>query len=148
MAVDLSRLIPAPMALLGGAKIFRRQTQPLDIPALVRRGLPYSSYDALAGALGVRGSDLAAIIGVAPRTLARRKLARRLSPVESDRLYRVAHIMALTAETLGSLDKARVWLYQENRALGGNPPFSLLDTEIGARLVEEVLQRINHGIYS
>ncbi|MBI3118208.1 MAG: DUF2384 domain-containing protein, partial [Candidatus Hydrogenedentes bacterium] len=75
-------------------------------------------------------------------------LARRLSPVESDRLYRVAHVTAQVAETLGSLEKASTWLRHENRALGGKTPFSLLDTEIGARLIENVLQRINHGIYS
>jgi uncharacterized protein (DUF2384 family) len=31
--------------------------------------------------------------------------------------------------------------------LGGDPPLLLLDTEIGERRVEDLLNRINYGIY-
>jgi len=61
---------------------------------------------------------------------------------------RLAHISQLAAQTLGSVETARVWLGRANRALGGNTPLSLLDTEIGARQVEEVLARIDSGMYS
>ena len=48
----------------------------------------------------------------------------------------------------GSIDKARVWLKSPNRALGGEVPLDLLDTEIGAHQVEDVLLRLNYGIFS
>jgi uncharacterized protein (DUF2384 family) len=35
-----------------------------------------------------------------------------------------------------------------NRALGGKKPFDQLDTELGVRSVEEVLQRIAYGMFS
>jgi putative toxin-antitoxin system antitoxin component (TIGR02293 family) len=49
---------------------------------------------------------------------------------------------------LGSTDKAARWLHTENRALGGQTPLALLDTDLGTRQVEEVLGRIEHGVFS
>ena len=91
---------------------------------------------------------LAELLGVAPRTLARRKKGQQLWPTESDRLYRVAYITALAVDVLGSMEKAKRWLSAENRALGGSAPIGVLDTEIGERQVEELLQRIHYGVFS
>jgi putative toxin-antitoxin system antitoxin component (TIGR02293 family) len=88
------------------------------------------------------------ILGIPPRTVARRKEARQLNPQESDRLYRLARAAAQAVAVLGSLDKARLWLKTPNRALGCELPLDLLDTEIGARQVDDVLLRLNYGIFS
>ena len=114
----------------------------------VRAGLPFRAFETLGTALHLGAAELGDLLGVAPRTLARRKAARRLSPIESDRLYRVASVALLAVDVLGSLEKARAWLHQDNRALGGATPLHELDTEIGAKRVEDVLQRIALGIYS
>ncbi len=68
--------------------------------------------------------------------------------LSSDRLCRVASTLSQVVEVLGSIDKARVWLKSPNRALGSEMPLDLLDTEIGPRQVEEVLLRLNYGIFS
>jgi len=137
------------VALLGGRKVVRHAvSEPADLAEAIRRGLPYATFEALLRVLKVRPRDLARLVGVAARTLARRKSGGELSPIESDRLYRVAHATLRASETLGSLDKARSWLHGKNRALGGRSPISCLDTGIGARQVEEILERIGHGIYS
>ncbi|MGH9845548.1 MAG: antitoxin Xre/MbcA/ParS toxin-binding domain-containing protein [Blastocatellia bacterium] len=44
--------------------------------------------------------------------------------------------------------KASLWLQEPNRALGLQTPLSLLDTDEGARRVEDVLIRIEHGVFS
>jgi putative toxin-antitoxin system antitoxin component (TIGR02293 family) len=134
--------------LLGGRKVLGGITQASDFVDAVRRGLPYASLEALTGALHADMSTVGAVVGIATRTLARRRQERQLSPIESDRLYRVAYVLHLAASTLGGLDKARVWLQRENRALGGHTPLSLLDTEIGGRQVEEALLQLTHGIYA
>jgi len=51
-------------------------------------------------------------------------------------------------EVLGTAEKAARWLKKPNRALGGAVPLAQLDTDIGARQVEEILGRIEHGLYS
>jgi putative toxin-antitoxin system antitoxin component (TIGR02293 family) len=113
----------------------------------VRRGLPYSAFERCRDLLEMRREELAELLGVAPRTLARRKQARRLSPEESDRLYRVARMVGLAETVLGSIKKAKEWMRRPNRSLGGVTPLSLLDTGIGARSVEQVLGRLEHGIH-
>lgn len=137
------------IALLGGNRVFRDKiADASDMQQALRKGLPYAAFEEFLATLEVRSQDLADLLGVAARTLARRKTARHLSPIESDRLYRVAHIAHLAAETLGSLERARAWLHQGNRALGGHSPISLLDTEIGKQRVENLLLQIDHGIHS
>jgi putative toxin-antitoxin system antitoxin component (TIGR02293 family) len=98
--------------------------------------------------LGRDLGDVGAVVGIPGRTLARRKHQRLLSPVESDRLYRLAYVTHVASATLGGVEAARVWMSHTNRALGGVSPLSLLDTDIGCRQVEDTLARLSHGIYS
>lgn len=66
----------------------------------------------------------------------------------SDQSERVARIIAKAVEVLGSLEHAQAWLKSPNRALGGEVPLDLLDTEIGARQVDEILIRLDFGMFS
>jgi putative toxin-antitoxin system antitoxin component (TIGR02293 family) len=125
-----------------------RATSFAELRDAVRSGLPFSSFLALTKQLEISPQQFTAVFGIPPRTVARRKEARHLNPQESDRLYRVARAVSLAVEVLGSIDKARIWLKAPNRALGCEVPLDLLDTEIGARQVEEVLLRLNYGIFS
>ncbi|HXV61006.1 MAG TPA: antitoxin Xre/MbcA/ParS toxin-binding domain-containing protein [Vicinamibacteria bacterium] len=135
--------------LLGGREVFHGKIRaPGDMQRALREGLPFAAFDALVDALEMSSLQLARLLGVATRTLARRKDQGQLSPIESDRLYRVAHVLLLAAEVLGSIDKARHWLTRPNRALGGETPLSYLDTEVGQQQVEDLLLRLSHGIYS
>ena len=51
-------------------------------------------------------------------------------------------------EVLGEKEAARHWFKTSNKALGGRSPLEFADTEPGAREVEELLGRIEHGIFS
>jgi putative toxin-antitoxin system antitoxin component (TIGR02293 family) len=135
--------------LAGPASILRlRATSVAELRDAVRSGLPFSAFLALTKQLEIAPQQLTAVFGIPPRTVARRKEARQLNPQESDRLYRVARTVSQAVEVLGSIDKARVWLKTPNRSLGCEMPLDLLDTDIGTREVEEVLLRLNYGIFS
>ena len=137
------------IALLGGPKVFPKKIRDTsDLQDALREGFPFAAFDNLLVSLAFRSGDLADLLGVAARTLARRKKSKQLSPIESDRLYRVAHVTMMASEVFGSLESARTWLHTANQALGGESPISLLDTEIGERQVEELLNRINYGVLS
>lgn len=135
-------------AFLGGSKVLGGISRAAEFVDAVRNGLPFASLEALSAALQADLSLVGDVVGIAPRTLARRKHERQLSPIESDRLYRVAYVLHLAASTLGGVDKARVWLQRSNRALGGATPLAFIDTEIGERKVEQVLLQLAHGIYA
>ena len=106
------------------------------------------SWVSNSAALGTDPGSVGNVVGIAPRTLARRKLEKHLSPIESDRLYRLAYVTHVASAVLGGVEAARRWLAGPNRSLGGVVPMTLLDTDIGCRRVEEALVRINYGMYA
>jgi putative toxin-antitoxin system antitoxin component (TIGR02293 family) len=132
---------------LGGARVLRSRTI-AELRPRLRAGLPFASLPAVAARLQLDPADLSRLLDLPARTLARRKLGRRLAFDESDRLFRLARIGAFAAETLGTWAKAVHWLHEPNRALAGAPPLAELDTDPGCRQVEDLLVRIRYGIYS
>jgi putative toxin-antitoxin system antitoxin component (TIGR02293 family) len=66
---------------------------------------------------------------------------------ESDRLTRISRINAVATEQFGNAEKAARWLRKPNRALDGAAPLDLLATGEGARVVEETIMRIAHGLF-
>ncbi len=96
-------------------------------------------------AAGLTLKELATSLDLSPRSLQRRRREGRLARYESDRLYRLARIVALAKHYLGDDDVATRWLRRPNRALGGSTPLQVIDTELGARAVENVLGRIAYG---
>src|SRR5262245_23086249 len=126
-------------------------TARLDEQALIvgiRSGLPFEALEAITSRFSLGATELIRILRLPQRTLARRKKTRILTADESDRLMRVARIAALAEETLGNSAKAGRWLHEPNPALGSIPPIAWLDTDLGAKEVEELLIRIGHGVYS
>jgi putative toxin-antitoxin system antitoxin component (TIGR02293 family) len=88
-------------------------------------------------------------LGIPQRTLTRRlSEGSLLTSAESDRTVRMARLYAHAVEMLGDQEKATEWLRTPNRALGGERPLDQLDTDTGARMVEDVLGRIAYGVYS
>ncbi len=61
--------------------------------------------------------------------------------MESDRVFRLARVLAHAVEVFESVERARDWLETENRALDGQRPLAFLDTDVGAREVDDVLGR-------
>ena len=94
---------------------------------------------------GLTLKELADALDLSSRSLQRRRRTGRLARFESDRLYRLARIVALARQSFGEDDVATRWLKRSNRALGGVAPIQALDTEAGAREVENVLGRIAYG---
>ena len=87
-------------------------------------------------------------LGFSARTLARkREKGQPLDPNQADRAARLARIIGLAESILGSKEAAGRWLQKENRVLG-RAPLSLLDTDVGAERVEEILMRLEYGVYS
>jgi len=136
--------------VLGGRKVLGKAVkQADDLAQMVRRGLPATSVTALAARLAVGNNVLSRKLGIPQRTLTRRlSHGSRLTAAESDRTVRVARVYASAVEMIGDEEKAVEWLRTPNRALGGGTPLDQLDTDLGAREVEDVLGRIAYGVYS
>lgn len=120
----------------------------LALAKAVEEGLPTQAIDA-----AVQGGILAQqdihLLVVTKRTLQRRRDERqRLNAEESDRLARLIRVIARAEVALDDSAKAESWIREPNRALQGRRPMDLLGSDVGARAVEKILGRIEHGIYS
>lgn len=137
------------LEVMGGSEVVGNEVRTLDdLSMCVRQGLPYAALEAVQSSLQVTSQALAKTLQLPVRTVARRKQERKLRADESDRLFRVARVWAHALDVFGSNGGAAQWLQRPNKALAGQVPFELLDTDIGVQQVDDVLGRIAHGVYS
>jgi putative toxin-antitoxin system antitoxin component (TIGR02293 family) len=135
-------------ALLGGEAVLGKKIgSRLSMADAIVKGLPEKSLDRIKDALGLTDGEMSATLGMSPKTIGRMRLERSpLSTVTSDRLYRLARIYALAQDVLEDGNAAREWLRRPQIGLGNRVPLDLLATEAGAREVEDLLGRIEHGV--
>ena len=115
----------------------------------VEAGFGFSALVRFQKSSGFALETIAELLQIPQRTLARRKSTGRLAPQESERLLRVANLFAKAVELFeGDLDGARAWFSRPNRALGHESPLAFARTEVGAREVEELIYRLEYGIFS
>lgn len=115
----------------------------------IKAGLMPSSLYALQEMLGITKQELAARVNIPKATLDRRaRLGQALLPDETERVLRLFRLFRIAEETLGNADKARLWFHTPSKALGGASPLEYADNEPGAREVENLLGRIQYGVYS
>ncbi len=123
-----------------------------DSPQLLRsveRGLPYSAFERLVANTSFASDDALVLVNIPSRTLTRRKREGRFHEDESDRLVRASRIFGRALSLFeGDRDAAKHWLSAPQRALGGEVPFVLARTEVGALEVERLIGRLEHGVFA
>jgi len=136
-------------ALGGRAAIAAEPATAGEWAARIQSGLPAASAFAFKQALDLTNEELASVLGMSPRTLARLDPAKsRLDLVSGDRLVRSARLFAIAMEVLEEDQFAALWLKSPQRALGGGVPLELAQTDVGSRAVEALLGRMEHGVYT
>ena len=118
----------------------------IEMERLLREGLPVSVLANFRENWSFTVMELAGTLAIPKSTLMRMLESRnRMAPGDSDRVYRLASILALAEIAIGDRKKAQRWLRQANQALGKQTPLRALETEIGVRRVEQILGRIAYG---
>jgi putative toxin-antitoxin system antitoxin component (TIGR02293 family) len=121
----------------------------LAIAALVKAGLPFRSLEQFQRRTGLPMDALCRAIRLAPRTLARRRAAKKLSVPESDRLARLAQVYEHAVGFFdGNLKSATAWFLTPCRGLGYVSPLESAETEVGAVEVDQLIGRLEHGVFS
>ena len=86
---------------------------------------------------------------VPKRTLARRIAGNEpLTVEETDKALRLGRIAALADRVFGNPEKAHRWMRKPKHLLGGRTPVDFLASESGARQIEQMLYRIEHGMFA
>ena len=122
---------------------------PLRIVRMVRAGFPFSRLARFQKTTGLSWEKIAGFVGIPQRTLTRRQAEGRLKHDESDRLWRAALIFNRAVELFeGDVAGARQWLQMPKPALGGEIPLEIAATEAGAREVEDLVGRLEYGVFA
>ncbi|MBL9213584.1 MAG: DUF2384 domain-containing protein [Opitutaceae bacterium] len=121
----------------------------LRVAEIVREGIPARALKTFADTLSLNLADMARFVVIPRRTLERRMAANALLRTgESERVVRLGRIFAKAKEVFEDSDEAANWLHEPLDAFGGQTPLQLTSTEPGAREVEQILGRIEHGVFS
>ncbi|MES3024594.1 MAG: antitoxin Xre/MbcA/ParS toxin-binding domain-containing protein [Pseudomonadota bacterium] len=120
-----------------------------DMIRLMRAGIPARRVSTIAASMGLTQDKFFELLRLPTDTM--KGLISSdglLSSTEQDRIYRAERVLARAREVLEDEVAARSWISLENRALGGEVPLALLDTEVGYELVLNTLGRIAYGVVS
>ena len=140
----------------------RRVAQRLGLPRIFKsgRGSEVAVHEALHAGLprrallramppGVPVSVLLPVFGISLRTLMRLKTdpSKLLDAEQSGRVWRFTELLAKAEDVFGSVERAVTWMLEPAMALENRRPIELLTTAVGARLVDDVIERMRHGVY-
>lgn len=132
--------------ILGGDRVLDRAVASLaDLEAAVSAGLPVGSLDETARYVALDRKSAADIKDrLVPRATRARR--RRLKLAESERVARLARIMALAEYVWESKEDARAFMSEPHALLGNRAPLDLAETELGARRVEDLLMKLEYSL--
>ena len=119
-----------------------------DLIKVVSSGLPARLARELARCLEISLDDMAGLLRMNPRTLQRRMGEGSLDLSESERLWQLSRLFHRAEEVLESRAGALHWFKNPIAALGWATPMAYARTAVGLRELENILGRIEHGVYS
>ena len=114
----------------------------------IQAGLSFRAVLNLQKALDLPLEKIATFLGMSRATLHRRKMQGKIATAESERLVRYQRLLEKAKNVFGDTESAREWLTHRQPGLGNAKPIEFAKTEIGAREVENLLGRIEYGVYS
>ncbi len=130
---------------LGGKGVFHKNiSSDVELVKIIHEGLPFRSLEHVLKEQILSKEEVFHLI-TTQRSLDRRKVSNKLSEEESDRLVRFLRVRAFVQQILGNEDADR-WLRIPNPLLEDKKPIDLLDSDVGAHLVESLMGRVAYGI--
>lgn len=120
----------------------------LRIVRLVQAGFPFSRLARFQKATSLPWEKVGRFVAIPQRTLTRRQAQGKLQPDESDRVWRASAIFDMAVDLFeGDANAARQWLVAPQAGLGGVIPLEFASTEVGAREVENLIGRLEYGVF-
>ncbi len=121
----------------------------LELSEKVQIGFPFKAFDTLTKSMELTNQQLANLVQISDRTLNRRRKDGKLNADESERLLQFSRIYTMAVDLFeGDSTSAQEWLSNANRALRGLSPLTASKTEIGSREVENLIIRLEQGVFS
>ncbi len=120
-----------------------------DIINAGQNGITKGAIDNLATHLGVNRKSMAEdILSLSVKTLERKDKNTLLDKRTSSHALEIAKVMQHGYAVFEDEEKVRFWVNDPNKALEGKKPVELFDTLTGLSMVNDILTRIEEGVYS
>jgi putative toxin-antitoxin system antitoxin component (TIGR02293 family) len=133
----------------GGRTLGMEADDSLQIVRQVRAGFPFSRLAKFQKSTELPWETIARFVAIPQRTLTRRQSQGRLLPDESDRIWRASTVFDLAVDLFeGDAAAARQWLLAPQAGLGGEIPLEFASTGVGAREVENLIGRLEYGVFA
>ena len=121
----------------------------LDYIKLSNTGITKASINTLADYIGISRKYISEnIFDVSVKTMERKEDKEKLNRKISSHALEIAKLVQHAYTVFRDEEKVKRWLNRENRALNNMKPVELLDTLSGLILVDDVLGRIEEGVYA
>lgn len=121
---------------------------PLQLIDHSRKGLDSSEADRVANSLGVTDKEMARLLNQSVATFHRRAKSGRLDATTSERLLMLSRLASHGEAVFQDSGKFTRWLRRPLRLLVDREPLDLMDSPTGILLVEDLLGRIEYGVFS
>ena len=119
----------------------------MAVVKLVSERLPVNVIDKFI-AEGITQQEIDRLIAPRRTQTHRRANSEPMTVDESDRAVRIARVVAKAESVFDNKQKSLHWLHQPMKRFEGRSPLDMLDTDVGSRLVEEALVRIDEGFFA
>lgn len=147
MSTTAIRSTPASSPGIPGATLGLNSSTTFELIHQLERGFPFRVLRNLKDASNIPLLEVVAVLGIPERTLARRRAARRFTPEESERLLRLSTVFEKAVALFdGDKSAASRWLTTPRRYFHNQSPWQYSRTEVGAREVENLIGRLEHGV--
>ncbi|MEO9869818.1 type II RES/Xre toxin-antitoxin system antitoxin [Ekhidna sp.] len=111
-------------------------------------GISKSDFLVIVSDTGLNLTEFSALLPVSKRTIEKTKEKDLLSPAVSDRVLQIASLYQHGNLVLGSSSAFKEWLHSSLISLGGQKPIKFMNNDTGISMINDLLGRIEHGVYS
>lgn len=136
--------------LLGGKTLVEIDLQSgFDLISLSQQGVSKASLESIIEHIGVsKKSFIENALHLSVKTIERKKSDDRLDKRTSSHIIEITKVVAHAFSVFDDEEKVQKWLSAPNQALNNFKPIDLFDTPTGLNMVDQVLGRIEEGIFS
>jgi putative toxin-antitoxin system antitoxin component (TIGR02293 family) len=124
------------------------QMSPLEKMGLIKKGISKKNLEHLKNTAALDYDQLAEALAVTRATLINKKGLEKFSSTISEKIVSLADIYSFGYEVFEDEQKFNAWVFKPNQALGGQPPYALLNNQFGREEIKNLIGRIAYGVYS
>jgi putative toxin-antitoxin system antitoxin component (TIGR02293 family) len=130
-------------ALLKSEPIYQRA----DLIGIARRGIQTKYIEQIQNFTSLTDKELSSNLPISQRQLFRYPADHKLNKEITSHLIQIIELFQKGFKLFGE-KKFKIWIRTSNKVLNDNKPIEIMDTSIGIEMIEDVIGRIEHGVYS